>query len=91
MTCKSSNLVYMVICFTSNEEYIGETGEEKTRVRVYRQHIHQPQYQQLKNVRNIFEFVEKENSKYYFSSNYIQTINYLRYKIIFCQKVALDV
>ena len=34
------------------EEYIGETGINKTklrdRVRVYRQHIHQLQYQQLK-------------------------------------------
>ena len=32
------------------EEYIGETGERKTKlrgkVRVYRQHIRQPQYQQ---------------------------------------------
>ena len=32
------------------EEYIGETGEGKTKlrgkVRVYRQHIWQPQYQQ---------------------------------------------
>ena len=75
MTYKSSDLVYMVICFTCNEEYIGEIGEGKTRVPVYRQHIHQPQYQQLKNARNIFEFVEKENSKYCLSSNYIQTIN----------------
>ena len=52
MTCERSNLVYVVICSTCNEEYIGETGEGKTRVRdrvrVYRQHIHQYQYQQLK-------------------------------------------
>ena len=42
----------MVICDKSKEEYTGETGEGKTklryRVRVYRQHIRQPQYQQLK-------------------------------------------
>ena len=52
MTFESSDLVYVVICSTCNEEYIGETGEVKTRVRdrarVYRQHIRQPHYQQLK-------------------------------------------
>ena len=52
MTCESSDLVYVVMCSTCNEEYIEETGEGKTRVRdrvrVYRQHIHQPHYQQLK-------------------------------------------
>ena len=52
MTCKSSDLIYVVICSTCNEEYIRETGEGKTRVRdivrVDRQHIRQSQYQQLK-------------------------------------------
>ena len=52
MTCEISDLVYVVICSTSNEEHIGETGEGKIsvrdRVRVYRQHIRQTQYQQLK-------------------------------------------
>ena len=51
-TCDSFNLIYVVICDTCKEEYIGETGEGKTklrdRVRVYRQHIRQLQYQQLK-------------------------------------------
>ena len=46
------NLIYVVICGTCKEEYIGEAGEGKTklrdRVRVYRQHIRQPQNQQLK-------------------------------------------
>ena len=50
-TCDSFNLIY-VICDTCKEEYIGETGEGKTklrdRVRVYRQHIRQPHYQQSK-------------------------------------------
>ena len=48
MTCERSDLVYVFICSTCNEEYIEETGEGKTRVRVYRQHKRQPQYQQLK-------------------------------------------
>ena len=43
--------MYIVIRDTCKEEYIGETGGGKTklwdRVRVYRQHIWQPQYQQL--------------------------------------------
>ena len=51
-TCDSFNLIYVIICDTCKEEYIGETGEGKTklrdRVRVYRQHIRQPHYQQLK-------------------------------------------
>ena len=51
-TCDRFNLIYVVICGTCKEEYIGETGEGKTklrdRFRVYRQHIRQPQYQQLK-------------------------------------------
>ena len=46
MTCKRSDLVFT--CSTCNEEYIEETGEGKTRVRVYRQHKRQPHYQQLK-------------------------------------------
>ena len=33
MTCKNSDLIYVVICSTCNEEYIGETGEGITRVR----------------------------------------------------------
>ena len=73
MTCESSDLVYVVISSTFNEEYIGETGEGKARdrenVQVYGQHICQPQYQQVK----CEELVEKENSKYSLSSNYTCT------------------
>ena len=51
-TCDNFNLINVVICGKCNEEYIGEIGGGKTelrdRVRVYRQHIRQPQYQQLK-------------------------------------------
>ena len=50
--CDSCNLIYLAICDTCKEEYIGETGEGKTKlkdkVRVYRQHIRQPHYQQVK-------------------------------------------
>ena len=42
----------VIICDTCKEKCIGQTGEAKTklrdRVRLYRQHIQQPQYQQLK-------------------------------------------
>ena len=52
MTCDSTNLIYVVICSGCNGEYIGETGINKQKlrdgVRVYRQHIRQPEYQQLK-------------------------------------------
>ena len=47
-TCHSFNLIYVVICDKCKKEYNGETEEGKTkirdRVRVYRQHIRQPQY-----------------------------------------------
>ena len=47
MTWDISNLIYTVICTIRNEEYIEETGEEKTRVRdrvrVYWQHFRQTQ------------------------------------------------
>ena len=50
-TCDSSNLIYVLICDGCGEEYIGETGEGVTklrdRVRVYRQHIWDKQYQML--------------------------------------------
>ena len=51
-TCDSCNLMYVVTCDTCKEKHNGETGEGKTklrdRVRLYRQHIRQPHYQQLK-------------------------------------------
>ena len=52
LTCDSFNHIYVIICGSCKEEYIGETGDGKTklrdRVRVYRYQIRQPQYQQLK-------------------------------------------
>ena len=52
MTCDSRNLIYVVICPTCKEEYIGETGtgDSKLRdtVRIYRQHIRQPEQEKLK-------------------------------------------
>ena len=51
-SCDSSNLLCIVICSTCGEEYTSETGIGKTklrdRVRVYRQHIRQPEHQNLK-------------------------------------------
>ena len=52
MSCNSFNVIYVVICSGCLEEYIGETEEGTTklreRVKVYRQHIKQPEHQQLK-------------------------------------------
>ena len=46
--CESKNLIYVVICETCKEEYIGETGcTVKQRLNIYRQHIRQPEYQQI--------------------------------------------
>ena len=52
ISCNSSNLLYIVICLTCGEEYTGETGVGKTKlrhhVRVYQQDLRQPEYQKLK-------------------------------------------
>ena len=49
MTCDSRNLIYVVICPTCKEEYIGETGighsKLRDRVRIY---IPQPEHEKLK-------------------------------------------
>ena len=48
----SFSLICIFICDKCKEEYIGETGKGKTklkdRIRMYGQHIRQPNYQQLK-------------------------------------------
>ena len=52
MSCNSFNVIYVLICSGCLEEYIGETGVGKARLRdrvkVYRQHIKQPEHQKLK-------------------------------------------
>ena len=46
--CGSSNLIYVVICQRCKVEYIGERDcLVKERINIYRQHVRQPQYQQL--------------------------------------------
>ena len=51
-TCRSFNLIYVIICPGCGEEYIGETGGTKTRLKdrvtVYRQHISNPEYEMIK-------------------------------------------
>ena len=52
MSYNNFNVIYVVICSVCLEEYIGETGVGKRRlrdrVRVYRQQIKQPEHQELK-------------------------------------------
>ena len=59
MDCNSSNFIYVVICPTCKEEYIGETGGDKTllrnRVTLYRQHIKDPKYEKLPVERHLRE------------------------------------
>ena len=59
MSCDSSNLIYVLICDGCKEEYIGETGIGTTklrdRVRVYRQHIRDKNYQMLQVEEHIRE------------------------------------
>ena len=82
--CESSDLVYVVICSTFKEEYIGETGQEKIRIqdrfRVFREHILQLQYQQLKwkelfrtcqtGEFKIFSFFEMHSYNKYLTAQY---------------------
>ena len=50
--CDSRNLIYVVICPTCKEEYIGETGisdsKLRDRVRICRQHIQRPEHEKPK-------------------------------------------
>ena len=52
MSSNSFNVIYLLICSGCLKEYIGETGVGKPklrdRVKVYRQHIKQPEHQKLK-------------------------------------------
>ena len=46
--CESKNLIYVVICSGCEEEYIGQTQTIlKERLNTYRQHIRQPELQQI--------------------------------------------
>ena len=46
--CESKNLIYVVICSGCKEEYIGQTQAMlKERLNTYRQHIRQPELQQI--------------------------------------------
>ena len=67
MTCDGRNFIYVVICPTCKEEYIGETGigdsKLRDRVRIYRQHIRQPEHEKLK-VEKHLRTCDKGNSKY---------------------------
>ena len=46
--CESKNLIYVVICSDCKEEYIGQTKTMlKERLNTYRQHIRQPELQQI--------------------------------------------
>ena len=50
------------------EEYIGETGcLKKERLNIYRQHIRQPQYQQLAAEEHLRTFGDEEFSMFLFS------------------------
>ena len=48
MSCNSFNVIFVMICSSCLEEYIGETGAGKTRVRdrirIHRQYIKQPEH-----------------------------------------------
>ena len=48
LNCENSNMIYVAICQGCNEEYIREVDSAmKEKIIIYRQHIPEPQYQQL--------------------------------------------
>ena len=69
MTCDSRSLNYVVICPTCKEEYIGQTGigdsKLRDRVRIYRQHIRQPEHEKLK-VEKHLRIYDKRNTIFSF-------------------------
>ena len=74
--CESSNLIYVVICQGCKEEYTGETGcLVKDRINIYRQHIRQPQYQQLVAKENL-RTCGDGNFLCFLSSRFLKKINH---------------
>ena len=83
MTCDKRNLVYLVICPTCKEEYIGETGigdsKLRDRVKIYRQHSRQSENEKLiveKHLRTcdkgnftIFPFLQLRSNDKIFEGN----------------------
>lgn len=49
MSCQSKNSIYTIICDGCNQFYIGETGTTlRTRIRVHKQQIRDPEYRKIK-------------------------------------------
>ena len=54
MTCKSRDLIYLLICFTCLSEYLGETGNKiNLRTNVHRNQIEDEDYRKLKCSKHI--------------------------------------
>ena len=74
MTCRSRNLIYVVICPTCKKEYIGKTGignsKFRDRVKTYRQHIRQSEHAKIK-VEKHFRIVAKDSQYHYHTSRII--------------------
>ena len=67
------NLTYVVLCSGCCEKYVGETGGQlKHRLHIYRQHIKQPEYQQM-SCKSISEYA---NLKLFLSWKSMKIINY---------------
>ena len=74
-SCKTPNLIYVIICSDCNKEYIRQTGGQlKEKLIIYGQHIRQPEYEKIaverhlhtcaKGIFKIFPFFKmKENNK----------------------------
>ena len=78
MTCESSDLIYVIVCSTCNEEYIERLERRKqgfVTELVFIDNTSVNRNISNSNARNTFEFVEKDNSKYFLSSNYIRIVN----------------
>ena len=56
MTCKSRDLIYLIICEGCYEEYLGETGcQINERTNLHRNQIETPKYAQIKASKHIHE------------------------------------
>ena len=61
MSCKTKDLIYLLICKKCLDEYVGETGNElNLRTNVHRNQIEIPEYRKLKVSQHIHECSENK-------------------------------
>lgn len=74
MTCATKNVIYCITCEGCGQHYIGETGSTlRTRIRIHRQHIRQPEYRQIKLSEHLYICGNGQFTVFPIYINFLQT------------------